>query len=108
MPWTALKDKLAELLNVHPTTLHAQYRLSTDSKASLPFDLTSQTELNNLLNVLHPLVVPPILASGRRSTRRMKPVSVQISNKGDVQPLQIANKVSRIFDASNDGANKTC
>lgn len=82
-PWTALKDKLSEIMNIHPTTLQAQYRLSTENKRSLLFDLTSQLDLDALIIRLRPLVVPPINADGRRSTRRMKAVSVQIFNKND-------------------------
>jgi hypothetical protein len=67
--------------------LHAQYRFSTDNKESLPLDLTSQADLNTMLSLLQPLIVPARLANGRRSTHKMKLVVVQIFNKNDDTPV---------------------
>jgi hypothetical protein len=83
--WFAFQERIAKHLNVYPSSLHIQYRFSTDSKA-LPCDLTSQDNLDTMITLLRPLVVPPLLANGRRSTRQMKAVTVQIFNK-DGGPL---------------------
>jgi hypothetical protein len=50
--WLNLQQKIAQILNIFPTLLHAQYQLSTDSKSALPFDLTSQSDLNELHKIL--------------------------------------------------------
>jgi hypothetical protein len=59
--WADLQEKLCEILNIYPASLHAQYQLSTDAKASLPFDLTSCQEFQQLIKMIQPLVVPPRL-----------------------------------------------
>ena len=81
--WYDLKEKLAQSFNVHPSAIQLRYRLSTDHPKSLPFELTSMHHLLNLIKLLRPLIVPPILASGRPSTRKMKPVTVQVFMEGD-------------------------
>jgi hypothetical protein len=81
--WDAFEERMGEVLNMYPKSLRLQYRLSTDSPKCLPFDLTSQQQLNAMITHLRPLIVPPLLASGQRSTRKMKPISVQVFNKDD-------------------------
>jgi hypothetical protein len=81
--WLDLQERLAQALNVYPASLHLQYRLSTDHPKSLPFELTSAKHLENLIMVLRPLIVPPLLANGWRSTRKMKSVLVQVFSEGD-------------------------
>jgi hypothetical protein len=81
--WPKLQTQLAELFNVYPTSLHTQYCLSTDPKECLPCDLMCQDQLNMMVKLLKPLIVPPRLKGGKRSTRKMKPVSVQLFNKGN-------------------------
>ena len=93
--WTGFHDKLAEMLNIFPTSLHAQYRFSTEHKESLPLDLTSEAQFNMMMSLLRPLVVPPRTATGRRSTRKMKPVVVQIFNKNDEPAVVKDAKVGR-------------
>lgn len=39
-----------------------------------------------MITLLRPLIIPPLLSSGQRSTCKMKPVSVQIFNKDDKLP----------------------
>jgi hypothetical protein len=81
--WYDVKMKIAKDLNVFADTLHLQYRLSTDRADSLPCDLTSIVQFTDLVTRLRPLIVPPILANGRRSTRKLKPVTIQLFSKGD-------------------------
>jgi hypothetical protein len=92
MSWLILQQKLAELFNVYPTSLQAQYRFSTE-KAAFPCDLTCQGDLDTVLILLKPLIVPPRTSTGRPSTRKMKPVSVQIFNRGsDPEAARSAGK----------------
>ena len=104
MPWFSLQEKLAELFNIYPASLRAQYRFSTDPKGSLPLDLNTQLHFNTMITLLRPLIVPPRLQSGKRSTRKMKPVAVQVYNKDDV-PLpaesRSSSKVSCIHQRMN-------
>lgn len=88
--WPDLQQKIAQILNIFPTSLHAQYRLSTEGKNALPFDLTSQSDLNVLHNMLRPLVIPPRKQNGQRSGRKMKEVKVQVFNKGDTAQTTVA------------------
>jgi hypothetical protein len=81
--WDNLEERMGEVLNIYLKNLRLQYRLSTDSSKSLPFDLASQPQLDAMITLLRPLIVPPLLASGKKSTRKMKPVSVQVFNKDD-------------------------
>jgi len=56
--WFNLEQTLAQILDIYPTSLHAQYHFSTDSKQTLPLDLTLPQHLNMLITLLWPLVVP--------------------------------------------------
>ena len=80
--WITLRECLARLLDIYPTSLQAQYRLSTQPKA-LPLDLQHENDLKMMLALVQPLIVPPLLANGRRSTRKMKPVTIQIFNRDE-------------------------
>jgi hypothetical protein len=81
--WYELQGKLAQVLNIYPTSLQAQYHLSTDVKNALPYDLTYAKHLKILVTLWCPLIVPPIIDSGHCSICQMKPVTVQLANKGD-------------------------
>ena len=85
-PWFSLQQKLAELFNIYPSSLHAQYRLSTDAKSSLPVDLITQLHFDTMITLLRPLIVLPCLQSGKHSTQKMKPVTVQVFKKDDRPP----------------------
>jgi len=80
--WPGLQWELSKHFNVYPTSLQAQYHFSTD-KGSLPCDLTSHEDLVTMLTLLKPRILLPLLASGRRSTRAMKPITIQMFNQGD-------------------------
>ncbi len=84
--WTSLQEDLARLLDVYPTSLQVQYRLSTQPKA-LPLDLQTENDLKMMVTILQPLIIPPLLQSGRRSTRQMKPVTVHIFNRDDAMAV---------------------
>jgi hypothetical protein len=78
-----LHQKMAISLNFHPDSLHPQYRFSSDPKDTIPCDLTTHVQLSMLLTLLRERCVPPILASGKQSTRKLKPFTLQLFNKGD-------------------------
>ena len=78
--WTDLREIIALRLGIHPSSLQAQYRLSTQPKA-LPLDLQTENDLEMMLALVEPLVVPPLLANGWCSTHKMKPVTIQIFDK---------------------------
>ena len=99
-----LKEKIATALNIHSSSLHAQYRISIDTnKNMLPYDLASHLDLNNLIALTRPLSVPGYLANGKRSTRKLKPFTVLIFNKGDdpYGPHNDAKVVSLIYFGEN-------
>ena len=91
IPWLTLQQKLAELFNLYPSSLHAQYRFSTDAKGSLPLDLTTRLHFDMMITLLQPLIIPPHLQSGKCSTWKMKPVMVQVFNKDD-EPLSTESR----------------
>jgi hypothetical protein len=80
--WVTLKDKVAQILNVHPQTLQLQYRFSNEKSNSLPFELVSLDDYHGMRDQLKPLIVPKILASGKPSKTARKLVMVQLFDKG--------------------------
>jgi hypothetical protein len=94
--WDQLRLQIAEHLNVFPSTLVVQYRLSTEAKGSLPCDLASQVQLDVVISILRPLIVPAILANGQRSKRARKAVVVQVFSKNDGSSASSTRKVSKI------------
>ena len=91
IPWLTLQQKLAELFNIYPSSLHAQCCFSMDAKGLLLLDLTTQLHFDMMITLLWPLIIPPHLQSRKRSTRKMKPVMVQVSNKDD-EPLSTESR----------------
>lgn len=80
--WDTLKDKVAQVLNVHPGSLQLQYLFSNEkSRNSLPFDLVSLEDYHGMCDKLKPFMVPKILASGKPSKSARKLVTVQVFNK---------------------------
>jgi hypothetical protein len=92
MTWDELKEQLSIQFNVHPTTLHARYRFSSDLKQALLCDLLTEDQFNMMIKLLKPQVVPERTATGRRSTRKRKIVSVQIFNQGVEDSDNTTNK----------------
>lgn len=86
-----MHEKLAELFNIYPSLLRAQYRFSSDPKSSLPLDLTTRQHYDTMIALLRPLIVPPRLQNGKRSNRKMKAVTVQVFNKDD-EPLSVESR----------------
>lgn len=88
--WIFLCDHLTQILNAFPSSLRVQYQLSTEPKA-LPVDLESEADLEMMLKLVEPLIVPLILANGYRSKHKMKDVKVQIFSKDDT--VSVPDKV---------------
>lgn len=80
--WDNLKDRVAQVLNRHPESLHLQYRFSNEKSNSLPFDLVSLTDYDEMRDKLKPFVIPKILANGKPSKSARKLVIVQLFDKG--------------------------
>jgi hypothetical protein len=99
--WDNLKDRVAQVLNRHPGSLQLQYRFSNEKSNSLPFDLLSLNDYNEMCDQLKPFVVPKILASGKPSKSARKLVTVQLYDKGmEGVPAggEKGVKVSRLID----------
>ena len=80
--WDTLKDRVAQVLNLHPGSLRLQYRFSNEKSNLLPFDLVSLEDYQEMCDQLRPLVVPKILANGKPSKSARKLVTVQLFDKG--------------------------
>ena len=80
--WYDFQQKVTQKLNIFLSTLHLQYRFSNENKSSLPFDLNSHASFGSMHDKLEPLVVQPLLKNGKRSTCKMKIVTVKLFNKG--------------------------
>jgi hypothetical protein len=79
--WIDLKDRVAQVLNLHTGSLQLQYRFSNEKSNSLPFDLVSLDDYVEMCNQLKPFVVLKILASGKPSKSARKLVTVQLFDK---------------------------
>lgn len=81
--WDDFKATIAETLNIFTSNLHIQYVLSSEPTSTIPITLTLEDDLAALHARLIPLVVPPRNADGSRSKRKMKEVTVKVTDKGD-------------------------
>lgn len=97
--WAKLQDRVAQALNIHPESLQLQYRFSNEKNNSLPFDLSSHDDYNEMRNQLRTFILPRILANGKPSKSVRKLVTVQLFNKGmeGVSVEKGADKVSRYY-----------
>lgn len=82
--WDELQDLLLLTFDVHPSSLHAQYRLSTEKKDTLLCDLTSQKQLDTLIDFIRP----------KRGNSRQ--VIVDMYNKRDVQVEGVQNQSGKV------------
>lgn len=94
--WIALRELLARLLDIYPSSLQIQYRLSTQLKAP-PVDLQNENDLRMMITLVEPLIVPPRLANGRRSTRKLRPVTIHIFNRDDVVAVPDKVRYSQVI-----------
>ena len=79
--WFDFQQQAAEMLNIFPANLQLQYRLSNTGAKSLPFDLNSHVTFGSLCNKLWLWIVPETLNNGKKSTHRMKLVTVKLFNR---------------------------
>lgn len=81
--WADFKNHIAEILNIFPDRLCAQYILSTESASTIPITLATPDDLAELHTRLGPLVTPPRNADGSRSKRKPKLIIVKVTDKND-------------------------
>jgi hypothetical protein len=100
-----LKDKVAQIFNLHPGSLQLQYRFSNEKSNVLPFDLVSLEDYHDMCDQLKLLVGPKILANGKPSKTPRKKIMVQIFDKsmeGKLASGEKGIKASNIyFDSGN-------
>ena len=95
--WFNFQQKITEVLNIFPSKLQLQYRFSNENKSSLPFDLNSHVLFGLMCNKLRPLVVPPTLKNGKKSTHKMKLITVKLFNKeAEGESRQSSGKNSKV------------
>ena len=81
--WADFEESIAKVLNIFTNNLHAQYVLSTEPTNTIPISLGSDEDLAELHTRLAPLIVPPRNANGSKSKRKMKEVTVRVTDKSD-------------------------
>ena len=83
--WSKLSDDLAKLLNVHPDSVHVQWRLSSEPQRTLPGNLRNSDDLEKFINYVRPILT---------KKRRAEPPSILIFKKGaDLGQTATATKV---------------
>ena len=105
IPWTSLREHLARLLDIYPSSLQAQYHLSTQPKA-FPLDLHTENDLKMMVTLVQPLIVPPLLASGWHSTWKMKPITIHIFSKDEVVAVPDKVHYSQVISNAHFSLNK--
>ena len=75
---TLIVEKLDQSEDAQPIRL--QYRLDSDKAKMAPTSIQSQEELEIFVLKMRHLIVPPLLSSGKVSTRKLKPVTVCFKN----------------------------
>jgi hypothetical protein len=103
--WDSLKDKVAQVLNLHPGSLRLQYRFSNEKGNVLPFDLVSLEDYHDMCDQLKVLVGPKILASGKPSKTPRKLVMVQVFDKSMEGILASGEKGIKVSDICFDSEN---
>ena len=97
--WAEFEETIAKILNIFTPNLRAQYILSTEPTGTIPIALTSQSDLDELYTRLVPLVVPPRNANGSKSKRKMKEVTVKITDKSeDANTIPSVNSNGKVCD----------
>ena len=94
--WYDFQQKVAEILGIFPTKLQLQYRFSNENKSSLPFDLNCHTSFGSMCNKLRPFVVPPTLNNGKKSSHKMKVVTVALFNRNAEEEDHAVKKTSKV------------
>ena len=103
--WIILQERLAKLLDIYPSSLQVQYRLSTQPKGPL-YDLQHEKDLENMLTWIQPLIVPARLANGQCLTWKLKPLMVQIFNKDEAVAVPDKIHYSQVISAAHFSSNK--
>ena len=96
--WPDFEESIAKILNIFTPNLRAQYVLSTEPTNTILIALTSENDLAELHTRLAPLLVPPRNANSSKSKRKMKEVTVKVTDKSN----DITSKTSSV------GNGKVC
>ncbi len=94
--WADFEEIIAKTLNIFTLNLHAQYVLSNEPTNTIPIALASEDDLAELHRCLTPLVVPSRNANGSKSKRKMKELTVKVTDKSDdttSKPSSVSGKV---------------
>ena len=96
--WYDFQQEVAKKLNIFPSKMELQYRFSNENHSSLPFDLNSHLSFASMCNKLRPFVVPPTLNNGKKSTRKMKLVTIILSVRDGELESQSSGKNSKVSE----------
>ncbi|KAF8446176.1 hypothetical protein L210DRAFT_840754, partial [Boletus edulis BED1] len=77
-----LRELVAEKLGRFTGLVQLQYRLDSDKAKDGMISIQNDDEFAMFMDRLRPLIVPPRLANGKVSARRLKPVSVLFEDAG--------------------------
>ena len=96
--WYDFQQEVAKKLNIFLLKMELQYHFSNKNRSSLPFDLNSHLSFASMRNKLRPFVVPPTLNNGKKSTRKMKLVTIILSVRDGELESQSGGKNSKVSE----------
>ena len=96
--WYDFQQEVAKKLNIFPLKMELQYRFSNENRSSLPFDLNSHLSFASMCDKLRPFVVPPTLNNGKKSTHKMKLVTIILSVRDGELESQSGGKNSKVSE----------
>lgn len=91
-PWYRVRDELAKGFNVHPDSLRAQYRLSSEKESAFPFGLNDENDFQILIDHLRPLSIPK---KGRSSARKLPPIVNVFNNDTNMLPASTGSNSAK-------------
>ena len=96
--WYDFQQEVTKKLNIFPSKMELQYHFSNKNCSSLPFDLNSHLSFASMRNKLRPFVVPPTLNNGKKSTRKIKLVTIILSVRDGELESQSGGKNSKVSE----------
>ena len=96
--WYDFQQEVAKKLNIFLSKMELQYCFSNENRSSLPFDLNSHLSFASMCNKLRPFVVPPTLNNGKKSTHKMKLVTIILSVRDGELESQSGGKNSKVSE----------
>jgi hypothetical protein len=92
-PLDEIKQKVGEKTNSFPGMIQLCYKLDTDKVKAAPTSISSDYELSTFYDRMKNLIVPPKLANGKYSQKKMKPVQVIFSDS--VEGTELTNNAAK-------------